>query len=146
MNDAFFSTLKSNFRAFAEKGFAGLNNGNELEDEPYLRLLAYEFEKVLTGETKKLSVSMPPRHGKTFFGSVCLPAFLIGHDPSLQILIVSYGETVSREIVSKIRRIMLSDWYKKTFPKARLWKRQVTDLETTKGGRVFGVSALQGHF
>ena len=56
------------------KAFATLNKGRSLGNDKYLKFLAQELTRVAAGETKRLVVSMPPRHCKTFMGSICLPA------------------------------------------------------------------------
>ena len=81
--------VQSNFLAFAMKAFASLNHGQSLEREPYLDLLADRLARVATGELKRLVVSLPPRHCKTFMGSICLAAWILAHDPSAKILLLS---------------------------------------------------------
>ena len=44
----------------------------------YLQLLADRLAGVVTGKTKRLIVNLPPRHFKTWIGSVCLSAWILG--------------------------------------------------------------------
>ena len=60
-----------------------------LTDEMYLRLLAYDLERILSGAMTRYICNMPPGHGKTFVFSIALPAWLLGHKPSARILSLS---------------------------------------------------------
>ena len=132
-------TIRNNFMAFGLKSFATINSNQKLDHDPYFNVLAFELDKVRLGVTRRLIISMPPRHGKTFFGSICLPAWILAHNPSMRIMIVTYGADLAEEIVPQIRTIMRSNWYRQV-SRARLSKKQAVDLETTAGGRVFAVS------
>jgi hypothetical protein len=66
--------VQTEFLAFAMKAFAYLNKGSDLGQDKYLKLLAERLARVAAGKTKRLVVSLPPRHFKTFMGSICLPA------------------------------------------------------------------------
>jgi hypothetical protein len=70
------------------------------------RTIAEKFNKLRTGELKRLIVNMPPRHTKSEFASFLLPAWMIGDDPKLKIiqathtaeLAVRFGRKVQRSI------------------------------------------------
>jgi predicted phage terminase large subunit-like protein len=104
----------------------------------YLRVLALDVERVLLGDIRRYDCNMPPGHGKTFIFSVTLPAWHLGHNPSAQILIVSYGEDLATDIARKIRAILQAPWYRQAFPRTILAKDQkaARDFATTAGGRV----------
>ena len=46
------------------------------------KIIAEKFNKLRTGEIKRLIVNMPPRHTKSEFASFLLPAWMIGSDPN----------------------------------------------------------------
>jgi len=93
-------TIRENLGAFVIKAYATIK-GRRLEwDPPYLDALIFELTKVAFGATNQLLVSMPPRHGKTFVASTCFPAWLLLHQPSLEIMIVTYGDKLCEEIVT----------------------------------------------
>ena len=54
--------VQTEFLAFAMKAFATLNKGRSLGNDKYLELLAQTLTRVATGKTKRLVISMPPRH------------------------------------------------------------------------------------
>ena len=96
-------------------------------------------------QTIRLIINLPPGHLKTSLGSVCLTAWLLAHDPSLKIMIVSHAEHLSKNIARNIRTTMLSTWYKELF-ETRIKKGHaaVTDFGTTGGGGVFVTSFAAG--
>ena len=48
--------------------------------------IADKFNKISTGEIKRLIINMPPRHTKSEFASFLLPAWMIGRKPDLKII------------------------------------------------------------
>src|ERR1700755_1172476 len=100
----------------------------------------------MQGDITKLLINLPGRHLKTFLCSICLPAFMLGLDPTLKFMIVAYNEEVAAEIVRHIREIMASDWYKAAFP-TRIADLSRSDDFTTKGGgrvRAVAVQSITG--
>jgi hypothetical protein len=45
-----------------------------------------KFNRLQTGELKRLIINMPPRHTKSEFASYFLPAWMIGNNPKLKII------------------------------------------------------------
>jgi predicted phage terminase large subunit-like protein len=137
--------VQTEFMAFAMKAFMALNTGRRLELYPYLKLLGDRLVRVATGETKRLVVSLPPRHGKTFLGSICLSAWILAHNPSAKILILSYGQDLADKIAYAVREIMRSDWYRQAFQTSIARNRaKVMDFMTTAGGGVRSLSIEGG--
>ena len=137
--------VQSEFLAFAMKAFAVLNTGRRLGRDKYLKLLAEVLTDVAAGNTKRQIVSMPPRHGKTFMASICLPAWILAHDASAKILVLSYGQELADKIAYAIRSILRSDWFHEAFD-TRLAKdrARVMDFVTTDGGGVRSLSIEGG--
>jgi hypothetical protein len=76
----------------------------------------------------RLIINLPPRHLKSLLASVAFPAWWLGHEPSAQILCVSYAQDLADKLSRDCRRIMTSDWYQRIFP-TRLWpQRQAVRL------------------
>ena len=50
------------------------------------KIIADKFNKLASGEIKRLIVNMPPRHTKSEFASTLLPAWMIGKNPNLKII------------------------------------------------------------
>jgi len=80
-------------------------------------------------------ICVPPRHLKSHLGSVSFPAWCLGHDPSAQILCVSYAQDLADKLSRDCRRIVTSDWYQKLFRTRLSPQRQaVPEFETTAQG------------
>jgi hypothetical protein len=75
---------------------------------PFQRLMMREFADVVAGRTRFLALSIPPRHSKTTLGCVLLPAFALGQDDSLEIVIASHsadlaerGSRLARDLIEQ---------------------------------------------
>jgi hypothetical protein len=145
MNAEIDSAIRNSLLAFAMKAYAQLHPGRQLVAHPYLRLVALNLEKVAQGETNRLCVSLPPRHGKSFMASISFAAWLLAHNPSTKILLVSYGQELVERIAYDIRRILQSEWFGRLFKtKIAEKRRKLTDFVTTAGGGLRSVSVEGG--
>jgi hypothetical protein len=63
--------LRNDLLSFARKTFKEKNNGRLMPEDRYLELLAGRLADVVVGDTKRLIVNLPPRHFKSWIGSVC---------------------------------------------------------------------------
>jgi predicted phage terminase large subunit-like protein len=145
MDPATTKLVQTKFLAFAMKAFAVLNKGRSLGNDKYLKLVARVLTDVAAGKTKRLVVSMPPRHGKTFMASICFSAWILAHNSSAKILVLSYGQDLADKIAYAIRSILRSDWFRQAFD-TRLAKNRtkVMDFVTTDGGGVRSLSIEGG--
>jgi hypothetical protein len=50
---------------------------------------------VREGKIRRLIITLPPRHLKSLLASIAFPAWCLGHDPSAQILYVSYAQDLA---------------------------------------------------
>jgi predicted phage terminase large subunit-like protein len=137
--------LPNDLLSFAKKAFWEMN-AQRMPDDRYLELLASRLAEVVTGDSKRLIVNLPPRHFKSWIGSVCLSAWILGHDPSAKILIVTYGQELADKIAHASRGILRSEWYKGVFKNTKLAKSRskLVDFVTTAGGGVRSVSIEGG--
>jgi hypothetical protein len=138
--------LRSDLLSFARKAFRNVNTHKRMPEDRFLELLASRLAEVVTGNTKRLIVNLPPRHFKSWIGSICLSAWILGHDPSAKILIVTYGQELADKIAHTIREILRSEWYQELFPKTKLAKSRskLEDFVTAAGGGVRSVSIEGG--
>jgi predicted phage terminase large subunit-like protein len=145
MNPALKAALSRDFLSFARKAIQGLD-GTTIGDDPYLHYLARELNQFAEEETHRLIINLPPGHLKTMLGSVCTTAWLLAHNPSLKVIIVTHAETLSKTIARNIRSVIQAGWFKEVFA-ARIKRghAEVTDFGTTAGGGVF-VTSFGGRF
>jgi hypothetical protein len=101
----------------------------------HFELMTGKLATVREGRIRRLIINVPPRHLKSHLASVAIPAWCLGHDPSMQILCVSYAQDLADKLSRDCRRIVASDWYRRRFP-TRLSPRHqaVPELETTAQG------------
>src|SRR5438105_5969496 len=100
--------------------------------------MAAELERCRTGETKRLIINLPPRSLKSHSISIAFCAWLLGHNPSAQIICASYAQELAAKHAIDCRALMASDFYREIFP-TRLSpdKRAASDfLTTARGSRV----------
>jgi len=137
--------LSRDLLSFARKAISELE-GNKIGTEPYLKYLARELNRFADEETRRLIINLPPGHLKTLLGSVSLAAWMLAHDPTLKIIIVSHAEHLSKAIARNIRAILQSSWFKELFAtRIKKGHAEVTDFGTTSGGGVF-VTSFHGRF
>lgn len=141
--------LKTDFSSFVRRAFRHSHDGTKLGDHMYIDLVCHKLKELAEGDLRRLIINMPPRHLKTFLGAKCLAAYVLGRDPSTNVMIVTYSDALAKEIAYGIRSIMQSAWYKEVF-KTRLAddRTKVSDFATIQGGRVYAASidgSITGH-
>ncbi len=128
--------LRNNFASFIERSFYELNPQANFLPGRYIELVAATLEKCRTGKTKRLILNLPPRTLKSHAASVAFPAWLLGHDPSKQIICASYGQDLADKHARDCRTLMSSSFYRGLFPRTALSseKLSVNDFMTTAQG------------
>jgi hypothetical protein len=74
--------------------------------------MIYAAEGIMDGKTKRLMVTVPPRHLKSIIFSVALPAYLLGRDPTLRIICISYSNELATKHAIDFRAVVNSSWYR----------------------------------
>ena len=101
--------------------------------------MAHALERVRRGETKRLIITVPPRHLKSITASVAFPAYVLGRDPTKKIICVSYSDELAIKHAMDFRAVVSSDWYRRVFPGTRISPEKDTETEvvtTKRGGRL----------
>lgn len=131
--------LRSDFIAFTHRCFATISGGDRYKYNWHHAAIAFSLEEVAAGECLRLIVSMPPRHLKSILISVCWVAFMLGRNPALRIVCVSYSSDLALKLARDCRVIMQSAWYRRIFPGTVISREKNSegDFETTRrGGRL----------
>lgn len=84
------------------------------------KVMASAFERIATGECKRLIICMPPRHTKSEFASYLLPAWFLGMYPEKQIIQAANTTELAVGFGRKVRNLVDSDRYKDLFPNVGL--------------------------
>jgi hypothetical protein len=133
--DEYRALLRNNFYVFVMRCFAQLNPGTTFMPNWHIELIAATLVELMLGKKRRLIINLPPRHVKSLLASVALPAFYLGHDPTGQIICVSYAQDLSEKLARDCRTVMTTDWYKATFHTRLSSQRQsVQELTTTRQG------------
>ena len=89
--------LRNDLMSFIERSFHELNPQANFHGWPLHRAGGLNLREMPDGKTKRLIINLPPRTLKSHAASVAFPAWLLGHDPSTQIICASYGQDLSRQ-------------------------------------------------
>src|ERR1700732_1208494 len=127
--------LRQDFVSFAVRCFQDLNPQAELAMNWHIEVIAAKLTAVQEGKIRRLIINLPPRHLKSLMASIAFPAWCLGHDPSAQILCVSYDQDLSDKLARDCRSIMMSPWYRQIFRTRLAPHRQaVQEFITTAHG------------
>ena len=98
--------------------------------------MASRLEACRQGKIRRLIVNQPPRSLKSQAVSVAFVAWLLGHDPTKQVICASYGQDLADKHARDCRTLMMSDFYQRLFPQTRLSpeKQSVNEFMTTAQG------------
>jgi predicted phage terminase large subunit-like protein len=128
------------FVSFFAAVFDLLAPGRPLLMNWHILALAYHLEQVRLGRIKRLIINLPPRFLKSQISSIAFPAFVLGHDPTKRLLVISYGLELADKFAFDTHRLMSSGLYKDIFPGTRLSRNAASEIATTRGGYRFGTS------
>jgi predicted phage terminase large subunit-like protein len=122
---------------------------------PFLKEVAEAFQQIEEGKIKSLSVSMPPRAGKSYITSLFC-AWTIGRNPSESVMRNTCTATLYVKFSYDVRAIIQSIKYKQVFTDVRLsddkknlqgWNtntaRQVSYFGAGVGGTIIGFGATK---
>jgi hypothetical protein len=126
--------LRHDLVTFIHRAFAELNPQTRFQPAPYIQLLAARLEDCRAGKIRRLIVNLPPRSLKSHCASIAFVAWLLGHNPTIEIIAASYGQDLADKLVRDTRTLMESDWYRALFPTRLSARRAVNDFATTAGG------------
>jgi len=109
---------------------------------------------LLTGGAEgigRLMIFMPPRHGKTQNVSRFFPAWLLGQNPDLRLILASYGATLAQRNSRFVRNLIDNPEYQADFPGVKLASdsaaADIWDIAGRDGGTIaVGVGGgITGH-
>ena len=120
---------------FMHRAFRELNPRSAFLHNWHNELIASKLEGCRRGEITRLIINVPPRSLKSHAAAVAFPAFILGHNPSAQIICASYGQDLANKHSLDCRTLMTSEWYRSLFP-TRLapQKQSVQEFLTTQNG------------
>src|SRR6476646_8283880 len=87
--------LRRDFMSFNERSFYESNPETRFLPSPHLEVMACALEQCRRGGITRLIVNLPPRSLKSLTVSVAYTAWLLGHNPAMQIVCASYGQDLA---------------------------------------------------
>jgi predicted phage terminase large subunit-like protein len=126
--------LRSDFAFFLRVAFDEIVGGDPYAHGWHLDAIAHQLDRIRAGEANRLIVTMPPRHLKSFAITTAWVAWMLGNNPALRFICVSYGQDLSDKHARDCLQIMSSSWYGEAFPRTRISRRAIADFETNAGG------------
>lgn len=135
---------KINFMAFCHYVYPNFKEG------PHHRHMAPLLHELKEGTKLRLTVSMPPRFGKSETIAYLFVAWYLGHYPMHQIMMVTHTADLSADFGRKVRNLLDSDIYHDMFPNTAVArdKSAAANWSTTLGGKylAIGIGAnVAGH-
>jgi predicted phage terminase large subunit-like protein len=132
--------LRSDLRYFVWKSFQTILPGTPYLPNWHIDAIVYQLMLVQAGATARLLINQPPRSLKSICVSVGFVAWLLGHDPTRRIIVVSYSNDFAAELHRQFRVVIDAAWYRALFPAMRPAKDAGTELVTTAGGSRYATS------
>ena len=135
----FEALLRNDLASFIQRCFQTVAPGDRFLPNWHIEAIAYHLERVRRGEIRRLIITIPPRNLKSICVSMAFPAYVLGHDPTSEIVCVSYSQELAVKLARGSRLIMKSPWYRRVFPRTRIDPRKDTESEfatTAQGGRL----------
>ena len=126
---------QNTFMGFVEKAWPDFISGR------HHKIMARAFERVVSGECKRLIINMPPRHTKSEFASYLLPAWFLGKYPNKKVIQSSNTGELAVGFGRKVRNLVDSETYKSIFPNLELQQdsKAAGRWNTSKGGDYFAI-------
>jgi len=98
------------FLAFVKEVWPAFIEGN------HHRVMADAFNRIASGELKRLIINMPPRHTKSEFASHLFPAWYLGKFPDRKVIQTAHTAELAVGFGRKVRNLVGSAEYSKIFP------------------------------
>lgn len=111
---------------------------------PHHRLICEALEAIERGETDRLAIFCPPRHGKSEIASRRFPAWYIGRNPTRQIICASYSAELATDFGRDVRNIVGSKEFGALFPVSLSADSQAADRWHTSDGGMYVAAGIGG--
>jgi predicted phage terminase large subunit-like protein len=100
---------RENYLYFVTQMWPGFISGK------HHQIMADAFERVASGDLKRLIINMPPRHTKSEFASYLLPSWFLGKNPAKKIIQTAHTAELAVGFGRKVRNLVSSEAYSKVF-------------------------------
>ena len=110
-------------------------------DGAHHKKMANLFDEVIAGKKKRVIINMPPRHTKSEFASIHLPAYFLGRAPEKKVMMASHTAELAVGFGRKVRGLIDRKDFQELFPGVRLSadNKAAGRWATNRGGEYFAV-------
>ena len=126
--------LRNDLASFTIRTFYELHPHGPFLHAPFIDLMVSRLVACLKGDSKRLIITLPPRHLKSLCVSVAFAAWLLGHHPSKHVICASYGQELAEQHARDCRTIMRSAFYRQVFGPILGPRQAVHDFDTIAHG------------
>jgi len=116
---ALAAVLRTDLRAFVWKSFHTILPGTPYLPNWHIDAIVHQLMGVQAGAVSRLVINRPRRSLKSMCVSVACPAWLLGHDPTRRVIVVSYANEFAAELHRQFRMVIDSPGYRELFPAMR---------------------------
>jgi len=134
------ATLRTDLASFVRKVFATVSPGTRYCHNWHIDAIIYRLMRVHTGHSRRLLINQPPRSLKSICVSIAYVAWILGHDPTRRVIVVSYSGDFAAELHRQFRMVINSAWYRALFPQVKWAKETGLELVTASGGGRYATS------
>ena len=125
---------RENFMPFVKEMWSAFISGR------HHKQMADAFERVASGDLKRLIINMPPRHTKSEFASYLFPAWFLGRFPEKKIIQTAHTAELAVGFGRKVRNLVNTPDYQAIFPtKLSTDSKAAGRWNTNKGGDYFAI-------
>jgi predicted phage terminase large subunit-like protein len=105
------------------------------------KIMADAFERIASGELKRLIINMPPRHTKSEFASYLFPAWFMGKYPHKKIIQTAHTAELAVGFGRKVKNLIDGEDYQSVFPETKLASdsKAAGRWSTSKAGEYFAI-------
>lgn len=106
-----------------------------------MRFICSKLEQLRAGKIDRLLIAAPPGHGKSWLGSHHFPGWILGQDPTCNVIAVSHTDELAAGWGRKVRNLVMSAEHQRLFPTSIVSEdnRAGGRWGLTEGGEYFAV-------
>lgn len=105
------------------------------------KVIAALFDDIVAGKKKRVIINMPPRHSKSEFASVFLPAYFLGRFPNKKVIQTSHTAELAVGFGRRVKRLFTGNDFSGLFPDVTLSadSKAAGRWATNRGGEYFAI-------
>ena len=101
--------LRQDFGSFVQRCFYELNPQAKFLWNWHIEVIAEALEQCRMGKLRRLIINVPPRSLKSHMTSVSFVAWLLGHNPTAQVICASYAQDLADKLAADCRSVVTTE-------------------------------------